>query len=320
MKGKKMTPKTKNPLGKGLSALISEGDEDIISVKQKATTTPSALVADNPNGLSVVMVSLAKLVPGSFQPRGYFDEDKLKELATSIKDNGVLQPILVRPFEKDMFEIIAGERRWRASRQAGLIDIPAIIKDMDDRTALEMALIENIQRQSLTPIEEAEGYRRLIDEFSYTQEKLAENLGKSRTHISNTMRLLSLPNEVKDMVNSGVLTVGHARALIGVDNAVEKAHEIVRNGLSVREAEKFAAGSGKLGGGKKGASVVSAQKIAPQKPGSGVRDEDLIMLERILSEKLGGLRVSVDDNEDGGRVTLYFNNLTELDRILQRIG
>jgi ParB family chromosome partitioning protein len=319
--------KTKNALGRGLSSLISEGDDSDADKQptkasentpdQKSIVTASS---ENEGGLRVVMIPLSDLIPGRFQPRGYFDEDKLNELAASIKESGVLQPILVRSSdEKGKYQIIAGERRWRASRQAGLEKIPAVVKELDDKAALEAALVENIQRQSLTPIEEADGYKKLIEEFSYTQENLASNLGKSRSHITNMMRLLQLPDEVKDLINSGSLMMGHARALVGVENPVGIAHEIVKKGLSVREAEKFAAGSGKLGGGSKGAARPRVLKSMPQTGSDLQKDEDLLGLERTLSENLG-LKVTVEDSEEGGKVTLYFNNLSELDKILQKIG
>jgi ParB family chromosome partitioning protein len=316
--------KTKNALGRGLSSLISEGEGDepaaakpaAKTTKESTPTSKETTPPEAENGLRVIMIALTDLAPGRFQPRGYFDEDKLKELASSIKENGVLQPILVRPTaEKGKYQIIAGERRWRASRQAGLEKISAVVRELDDKAALEAALVENIQRQSLTPIEEADGYKKLIEEFSYTQEKLAENLGKSRSHITNMMRLLQLPEEVKDLINTSALTMGHARALVGAENPVELAHEIVKKGLSVREAEKFAAGSGKAGGGSK----VIARPQKTSTASSGQKDEDLLGLERALSENLG-LKVTVEDSEEGGRVTLYFNNLSELDRILQKIG
>ena len=191
---------TKKALGKGLSALINSDNN---------TNPVETLNKNSKSEINTVLIPVSDLALGRFQPREYFDENKLNELSESIKENGVLQPILVRPIQEGLgYQIVAGERRWRASKQAGLDKIPAVIKEMNDKEALRFALIENIQRQSLTPIEEAEGYQRLLGEFSYTQEQLASSLGKSRSHITNMLRLLQLPLEVKDMINSKALTMG----------------------------------------------------------------------------------------------------------------
>lgn len=311
---------TKKALGRGLSALINSDSK----INTAPAATAAAITQAEPNNNDAnsftVMLALDKLSPGRFQPREYFDEEKLKELTDSVRENGVLQPILVRTADNGKYQIVAGERRWRASKQAGLASIPAVIKELSDKEALEFALIENIQRQSLTPIEEAEGYQRLMDEFSYTQEQLASNLGKSRSHIANMLRLLSLPQEIKDMINSGSLTMGHARALIKLDNPEEVAHEIIRKGLSVREAEKFAAGRGKAGRGSKERQPAKTSGIkVPSMNVAAEKDDDLIAIENSLSDNLG-LRVTVEDSEEGGKVTLYFNNLSELDRILQKLS
>ncbi len=309
----------KGVLGRGLSALLADDDE---MAQQKAAITAaisSSQSIEEEGGVRTVMLSLADLSPGRFQPRSYFDEEKLRELTDSIKENGVLQPILVRSdVQAGKYQIIAGERRWRASRQAGLEKIPAIIKELPDKIALEVALIENIQRQSLTPIEEAEGYKKLMEEFSHTQEQLASGLGKSRSHITNMMRLLQLPEEVKDMINTGSITMGHARALIKATNPTEIAYEIVNKGLSVRDAEKFAAGSGKTVRTSKGTSSIGKNKAYQPDDQSG-KDDDLLALEQVLSKSMG-LKVTVEDSSDGGKVTLYFNNLAQLDTILQKLG
>jgi ParB family chromosome partitioning protein len=289
---------SKQVLGKGLSALLSGGGEDL---EIKENTQP-------------YQMSLDLIRPGSSQPRGIFEEDSLLELSESIKKNGVLQPILVRKNNQGYFEIIAGERRFRAAKLAGLQNVPVIVRDFNDAQALEVALIENIQRENLTPIEEADGYKRLQEEFGYTQEQLGGILGKSRSHVTNMLRLLTLPNAIKEMLSSGVITMGHARVLVGVADPQVIAERIVREGLSVRESEKLAAGSGHAGGGAKGREI---------HPGGGAfkrnKDEDLLALERSLSESIG-LKVTVEDGKDGGRVILYFSNLTELDKILQKLG
>lgn len=294
---------SKQALGKGLSALIAESEPE-----NDKNTFPTG----------VATLSIAHLTPGNFQPRALFDETALEELAESIRKNGVIQPIVVRSAGlPGRFHIIAGERRWRASQKAGLTEIPAVIRELDDKQALEFALVENIQRQNLTPIEEAEGYKRLLEEFSYTQEQLAENVGKSRSHISNMLRILTLPQEVRDMINQGTLSMGHARTLVNTDDPLTLAQEIVRSNLNVRQAEKFAQGSGKKGGGAKGTPLVSNTNKAPQAANN--KDEDLVLLERSLSQSTG-LQVNIEDSEEGGQVVIRFNNLAELDRIIQKLS
>lgn len=296
---------SKQALGKGLSALIDSGEED-------------AKIEKETNNISKQKeIAISKLKPGVFQPRGYFEESSLQELSDSIKINGVLQPIIVRLTNDDNYEIIAGERRFRAATMAGLEQVPVIIRDIDDKQALEIAIIENIQRENLTPIEEADAYKRLQAEFDYTQEQMASVLGKSRSHLANMLRLLTLPKSVKDMLDSGELSMGHARVLVGMgDEAEFLAKMIISDNLNVRDAEKFANGSGRAGGGAKGAKIKSSNKNATK---HAQKDEDLLALENSLSESLG-LKVSVEDSKDGGKVVLYFNNLTELDKILQKIG
>src|SRR5262249_53948249 len=214
-------------LGRGLSALFGEESEDYATLDRlrQAKTVPIDFVR-----------------AGRFQPRRNFDDAALDGLAESIREKGVLQPILVRrhPEEASAYEIIAGERRWRAAQRAQLHEIPVVIRELDNREALEVALVENVQRQDLTPLEEAEGYRRLIEEFSHTQEDLAKSVGKSRSHVANTMRLLGLPDPVKLHVEAGRLTAGHARALLNAQDAVMLADEVVRRGLNVRQTEQLA--------------------------------------------------------------------------------
>lgn len=286
-------------LGKGLSALLEQ--EEV------------PLTAEETTSLHVKMVNPLQLRPGPYQPREYFNPEKLDELAESIKNNGMLQPILVRATERDgIYQIIAGERRWRACKQVGLAEVPVMIRPLSDQQALELALIENIQRQNLSPIEEAEGYKRLQVEFGYTQETIAASLGKSRSHIANLLRLLDLPEEVKQFLHKGSLSVGHARALITADNPVELAEKIVANGLSVREAEKFAKGYGSQND--------SAKKSASTKPAvSSEKQEDIIALEQSLSKRLG-LKIVITDKDGEGTVSIHFNNLAELDKIIQAIG
>ena len=214
-------------LGRGLSALLGEeGGEGA-----------TAEAPRNPRSVPVEM-----LHPGRYQPRRNFDAESQQALVESVRSQGILQPLLVRrhPELDGHFEIVAGERRWRAAQAAQLHEVPVLLRELADREALEIALVENVQRQDLNPLEEAEGYRRLIDEFSHTQEDLAHRVGKSRSHIANTLRLLTLPEDVRLLLQSGKITAGHARALLGIEDAGELAKEIVRRGMSVREAERAA--------------------------------------------------------------------------------
>jgi ParB family chromosome partitioning protein len=222
-------------LGRGLSALLGEGEPQPVAPAVPANAEP----ADG--STKSRMLPVAFLKPNKFQPRRFFDANELKELADSIKEKGVLQPILVRPTDnKESFEIVAGERRWRAAQLAKLHEIPVIVRPMSDGESLEIAIIENVQRAGLNAIEEALGYQELISKFSYTQEKLSDVIGKSRPHIANMMRLLKLPDSVKEMITDGRLSAGHARTLVGTPNPEQLAKEIVSGGLNVRQAEKKA--------------------------------------------------------------------------------
>jgi ParB family chromosome partitioning protein len=300
-------------LGKGLSALISE------NYVQPGTTIKAVEKSGSGiGGLSVL--PLTKLHAGKYQPRSHFEVDALEELAASIKKNGVMQPILVRPSEKQTgkYEIIAGERRWRAAKLAKLEEIPVLVRAIDDQQALEMALVENIQRQDLSPLEEAQGYERLIEEFQYTQEKLASTIGKSRSHIANTIRLLSLPDPVKKMIEKGQLTAGHARTLLNAPDPLALAKEIVKGGLTVRGAEDV---SRKAKGQNKKSAAPRAHTGSPSSipASSGSKDPDIIALEDSLSETLG-VRVSINDRGQNGEIVLAYDSLTQLDEILRRLG
>lgn len=284
-------------LGRGLSALIAES-------KQGSEEGQKALGLDS-------------LVPGKYQPRSNFDDEKLQELAESIKRNGIIQPIIVRPVKNKIntYEIIAGERRWRAAKMAGLSEAPVIIRDIADRDVMELALVENIQRQDLSPLEEAEGYQRLIREFSYTQEELAGTVGKSRSHIANLMRLLALPDEIKDLLTGGSLSMGHARALLNVENAVEIAKEVVAKDLSVRQTEKLAQGANGGAAARNG----GAGRGGHHAPQMGSRDEDILALEEMLTRKLGA-RVGIISRGKKGEITISYETLEQLDLILRKLG
>jgi ParB family chromosome partitioning protein len=303
---------TQRGLGKGLSALISE---NYVQPAAAAAAAAAPQKGDSAAASGVYTLAHTKLHAGKYQPRTRFSDAELSELAESIRQNGIMQPIVVRPSSRqaDMYEIIAGERRWRAAQLAALQELPVIIRELTDKQALELALIENIQRQDLSPLDEANGYQRLIEEFEYTQEELATSVGKSRSHIANLLRLLSLPEEVKDMMQKGDLTMGHARALVGLPNAVELANDIVRKGLNVRQVEKV---SREVQGHTK-KTVTRARSGAPV--AGGAKDPDILALEESLSDNLG-LRVSIYDRGQSGEITLAYDSLSQLDEILRRLS
>lgn len=282
-----MTQDAGKRLGRGLSALFGDAAPEP-EAAARATRT----------------LSVDQIVPGPFQPRHRFDDEALNALADSIRANGILQPILVRPKagHPATFEIIAGERRWRAAQLAKLHEVPVVIREMNDRDSLEIALVENLQRQDLTPMEEAEGYRRLLDDFGNTQDDLARRVGKSRTHITNTVRLLMLPESVRLMVDDSKLSAGHARALLGASDPAAVAAEVVARGLNVRQTER----------------LVLSVTPPPPRQGRREKDADIRALERELTTRLG-LRVSIDPHGDGGSVTIRYRSLEQFDLVLERL-
>lgn len=283
-------------LGRGLSALLGDDEDDYQGLDR--TKFPREL-------------PIEQLQPGQFQPRSHFDDDELNALVESVRAKGILQPILVRrdPVQADVYEIIAGERRWRAAQRAQLHNVPVILRELTDQEALEIALIENIQRADLSAIEEAEAYQRLIDEFTHTQDALAKVVGKSRSHVANTLRLLTLPQEVRTMVDTGQLTAGHARALVGREDSVMLAREIANAGLTVRDIEgRVSTGSSKTG--------------KPRKSSAG-KSADTLALERDVSDAIG-LKVSIDlkggENSGRGKLSIEFKSLDQLDDVLRRLS
>src|SRR3569833_1934003 len=283
-------------LGRGLAALIG----DMATVEGARTADASGAVR---------RLAIECITANRHNPRRDFDPDQLEELTNSIREKGVMQPLLVRPSADDanMFEIIAGERRWRASQRAGLHDVPVIVREGDDKEALELAIIENVQRVDLNPLEEAQGYEQLIEQFSYTQQDLAQVIGKSRSYVANTLRLLKLPREVREMVTSGQLTAGHARTLITAEDPAAVAREIVEKGLSVRAAAALA---------QRGPSESPAPKMpSTEEP----RDADLMALEKRRSDAIG-LKVVVGYKKDGsGTVQIAYRSLEQLDDVLARL-
>ncbi|OFX14503.1 MAG: chromosome partitioning protein ParB [Alphaproteobacteria bacterium RIFOXYD12_FULL_60_8] len=294
--------KTKrSSLGRGLSSLLGEEGP-----RTEATMGDAALSSVAPTR----EVPIAFLHPSSYQPRRVFDEEAISDLVMSIRDKGVLQPILVRPHpaHQNEYEIIAGERRWRASQRAQLHQVPVIIRHFSNQEALEVALVENLQRQDLNPLEEADGYARLMKEFSHTQEDLAQAVGKSRSHVANMLRLLNLPDDVKDLVNTGALSAGHARALLGGDNPSALADVVVKKGLNVRQTEKLV----KKGEHHPAASNAGAKRAAV------LKDTDTLALEKDLSNMLG-LKVSITAKGSGGDLSIAYETLEQLDDILNRL-
>lgn len=288
--------RSRKQLGRGLSALLADDPDD--EVKQNALSPGSTAVAP-----------ISHLEANPDQPRKTFDEEDLNALAASIKEKGLLQPILVRhnPRNPDGYEIIAGERRWRAAQRASLHDVPIIIRDFSDAEALEVAIIENVQRADLNAVEEAEGYSHLIETFDYTQEQLSKVIGKSRSHIANMMRLLKLPEATLGYLRSGDLTAGHARALIGKSDADAIADDIVKRGLTVRDAERLAGGTAKAGKKKKQTAVTEPL------------DVNTAALQADLSAALGA-KVKIDHGGKGGQLIITYNDLEHLDSVCERLG
>lgn len=293
-------PSKKRPtgLGRGLSALLDE-------IKTESPVRP---VTDFDAGVSpegVNLVNISDITPHPHQPRRYFDQGALDELASSIKSRGVLQPIVVRT-QGAGYEIVAGERRWRAAQRANLHQVPVIVKELDDASTLEIALVENIQRQDLNAIEEAETYQRLINDYGHSQEELGKLVHKSRSHVANLLRLLELPAAVRDAVERNELSMGHARSLLGSGNAEALMQQVLEKGLSVRDTE----------------ALVRNQKT-PQRPmlerlGRNV-NPDIEMLEKNLANLLG-IKVKINENGKGGTVTLGYSTLDQLDMVCQRLS
>ena len=274
--------KIKKGLGRGLSSLIGE---------TKVTNKINKLL-------------LSEIIPNKYQPRKNFDENNLEDLSNSIKERGVIQPIIVRVSNSDnsKYEIIAGERRWLAARKAGLHDIPVVVTEADDLKSLEFAIVENVQRHDLNPLEEAQGYKRLIDEFSYDQEKVSKFIGKSRSYITNSLRLLNLPSEVLKFIEEKKISPGHAKILVGLDNALFIANKIIEKKLSVRQTENFV-------------------KIFKKKNRSFIKSKDpnIISLEKDISEKIG-LNVSIKNNrKNKGSITFTYSDIEQLNKIIEII-
>ena len=276
-----MNSKIKKGLGRGLSSLIGE-----TKVEKKTSK-----------------LLLSEIIPNKFQPRKNFDEENLKDLSDSIKERGIIQPIIVRESNSDSskYEIIAGERRWLAARKAGLHEIPVVVTEADDLKSLEFAIVENVQRHDLNPLEEAQGYKRLIDEFSYDQEKVSKFIGKSRSYITNSLRLLNLPFEVLKFVEEKKLTSGHAKILVGLDNALFVAEKIIEKNMSVRQAENF------------------VKIFRGNKKSKNIKDANIISLEQSIIDKIG-LNVSIRNKKNNkGTLAIDYSDLNQLNKIIEII-
>ena len=274
--------KIKKGLGRGLSSLI--GETEIETQKNQ--------------------VSISDLVPNKYQPRKIFDDVSLEELTNSIKERGMIQPIIVRNSNDDRskFEIIAGERRWLAAQRAGIHNVPVVITEADDLKSLEFAIVENVQRHDLNPLEEAQGYKRLIDEFSYDQEKVSKFIGKSRSHITNSLRLLTLPDDVIKLIENQQITAGHAKILVGLNNASFVAAKIIEKKLSVRQAENFV-------------KIFKNKRIKS----STAKDSNILALELSISNKIG-LNVDIQNNKrNKGKITFEYKDLDQLNKIIDII-
>ena len=284
-------------LGRGLAALIGEASNDVA-------------LGDVSGVRGQRRVAIEFVRPNPRNPRRNFAESDLEELAASIAERGVIQPVVVRqlPNLPDVFELIAGERRWRAAQRAGLSDIPVVVIEADDKLSLELAIVENVQRSDLNPIEEAMGYDQLMQDFSYTQNDLAKIIGKSRSHVANTLRLLKLPDSIQKLVNNGDLTAGHARALLAVADPEAVAQTIIENGLNVREAERIAQEEAEQ----------AAETTPARSRARAPKDADTRALEKVREEVLGA-RVRISHNGDNGELRLRYSSLQQLDMICQRL-
>ncbi|MEV4610533.1 Chromosome-partitioning protein ParB [compost metagenome] len=280
---------SKRRLGRGLAALIGEMDQPMPTGNAPVNVSPDR------------MVPIENITRNPRNPRRHFDESELQDLASSIRQHGIVQPIVTRTLPDGQFEIIAGERRWRASQLAGLVEVPVIVRNVDDRTALEIAIVENVQRSDLNPLEEALGYEQLIAEHGYTQNDLGDIIGKSRSHVANSLRLLKLPSPVRDMLSSGTLSAGHARALIPTSDPTALAKAVVAKGMSVRDAERLAQND------------IRSQS-EPQAAPKPEKDSDTVALERTLTDSLG-LEVKINHRGGPGQIRISYKTLEQLEEI-----
>ena len=307
--------KGKKKLGKGLGALMGEVQREEPLVQSAApaadgTAAPAAASPTSDSPLKSLSIAAIEPLPGN--PRKHFDEDALEELAASIATRGVIQPIIVRPMPKGKYQLVAGERRWRAAQKAQLHEIPALVRELSEREVMALALIENLQREDLNPVEEARAYQRLADEEGMTQAEIARMVEKSRSHVANIQRLLGLPGAVLDLVEAGKLSMGHARALIGQDDAAALAQRAVNDNLSVREIEKLVR--------KLAKSVAEASGQGGAKPAASSDNADIEAVQTHLEEFLGlPVRIKADPDPRSGQITIRYKTLDQLDLVCQRL-
>jgi ParB family transcriptional regulator, chromosome partitioning protein len=286
----------KKRLGRGLAALLGD---DVLETPVPVNVAPDTGTL----GMGLRQIPIELLTANPNNPRRHFAEDEITNLAQSLKEKGVLQPIMVRP-QGEHFEIVAGERRWRAAQKAGIHSVPVIIRELDDRETLEIAIIENVQRADLNPMEEARAYKMLIDQYSYTQQQLADSIGKSRSHIANTMRLMQLPTSVLSHIETGTLSAGHARTLVATENPQDLAERIIKLGLSVRQAE----------------DLTREQAARPKKKKTNTeKDADTRALEASVSAALG-LAIVIDHKGSAGQITISYKSLEQLELIAHRLS
>ncbi len=281
-----MTQAQKRRLGRGLAALIGDdvAEDTVVADVRSLKHVPIELISANP-----------------LNPRKHFAEDELEALAKSLREKGLLQPIVVRPKASGGYEIVAGERRWRAAQRALIHDVPVLIRELDDRETLEIALIENVQRADLNPLEEARAYKQLIDQYGYTQQQLADSIGKSRSHIANTLRLQTLPQSVLSHIESGTLSAGHARTLVATDSPQELAEKIIKLGMTVRQAEDLTR-----------TTTPKAKRSVTEK------DPDTRAMEKAIADALG-LSASLSHKGDGGQLVITYKNFDQLDDVFRRL-
>jgi ParB family transcriptional regulator, chromosome partitioning protein len=286
----------KKRLGRGLAALLGD---DVLETPVPVNVAPNTGTL----GMGLRQIPIELLTANPNNPRRHFAEDEITNLAQSLKEKGVLQPIMVRP-QGEHFEIVAGERRWRAAQKAGIHSVPVIIRELDDRETLEIAIIENVQRADLNPMEEARAYKMLIDQYSYTQQQLADSIGKSRSHIANTMRLMQLPTSVLSHIETGTLSAGHARTLVATENPQDLAERIIKLGLSVRQAE----------------DLTRERAARPKKKKTNTeKDADTRALEASVSAALG-LAIVIDHKGSAGQITISYKSLEQLELIAHRLS
>lgn len=283
----------KKRLGRGLAALIGEGNLNFV---ESSSENPTAI--EKIEGVNLINIENISVNPRN--PRRFFSSDELEDLASSLREHGVIQPLLVRPLAENKYQLIAGERRWRAAKKANIKQVPVVIRDVDDKQALELAIIENVQRSDLNAIEEALGYNQLLEEYNYTQKELAHTLGKSRTYITNSLRLLKLPQKVQELLAEGKISAGHARALIGHADAEAIANKIILKNLSVRQVETL--------------TQQSAAKTPPKKEMEV--NEEVKTLEALL-HKATQMKVTVKHKKTKGSLTIHYSSLEDLDKLCQ---